>query len=53
MTKYVKSAMNCVPRFARPTFPLDHLSSIALADYAIQNEQWNGVRDSFPNLFKR
>jgi hypothetical protein len=35
------------------SLPLDHLRSVGLADFAKGNEQEAGVRDAFPNLFKR
>lgn len=35
------------------TCPLDEISCIGLSDFAQSNEQEAGVRDAFPNLFKR
>lgn len=35
------------------TLPLDDIHSVALSDFAEANEQEAGVRDAFPNLFKR
>ena len=35
------------------SLPLDNLRVVGLTDYAKANEQEAGVRDAFPNLFKR
>lgn len=37
----------------RLTLPLDNIRSVGLVDFAKANEQQAGVRDAFPNLFKR
>lgn len=37
----------------KTTLPLDHIRSIGLVDYAKVNAQQAGVRDAFPNVFKR
>jgi hypothetical protein len=35
------------------TCPLDEITSIGWVDFAHANEQEAGMRDAFPNLFKR
>jgi hypothetical protein len=35
------------------TVPLDTISSVGLVDYAKTNAQMTGLRDAFPNMFKR
>lgn len=32
--------------------PTDHISSVALIDFALANEHERGVRDAFPHLFQ-
>ncbi len=33
--------------------PLEQISSVSMLDYAVANDEEAGVKDAFPNIFKR